>query len=132
MIDWDAVRKKFGIENFYKVRPNVDEERLYSTTDARVWAEEFGKVRPDIDQGLMICWFANAIETGRDAGHRAATADPTSHPSPAQIAVDAVHRAANGPVPKHVTDWLNAQLAAEPTGGNDGTSSSEEGEAEGV
>jgi hypothetical protein len=43
------------------------------------WAEEFcrifqGKtiggpiVRGDVDQGTMVAWFANAIETGRDAG----------------------------------------------------------------
>jgi len=51
----------------------VDELRLRETTDARVWAEEFAKVRPDVDRGLMIGWFANAIETGRDAGFRAST-----------------------------------------------------------
>ena len=44
---------------------DVDQDRLYATTDARVWAEEFAKVCPDVDQGLMIGWFANAIETGR-------------------------------------------------------------------
>lgn len=41
----------------------VDEKRLRSTTDASVWAEEFAKVCPNVDQGLMIGWFANAIET---------------------------------------------------------------------
>lgn len=58
--------------------------KLHSTTRADVWAEEFCKLftiqrrgsddRPEVsgisddDQGLMIGWFANAIETGRDAG----------------------------------------------------------------
>lgn len=43
----------------------VDRERLYATTDASVWAEEFAKVCPEVDQGLMIGWFANAIETAK-------------------------------------------------------------------
>lgn len=50
----------------------VDEKRLRGTTDASVWAEEFKKVYPDADRGTMIGWFANAIETGRDAGRLAA------------------------------------------------------------
>lgn len=45
---------------------------LHSTTDARVWAEEFvrlhrGARATDSDLGLMISWFANAIEVGRSA-----------------------------------------------------------------
>ena len=52
----------------------TNEERLRSTTDAAVWAEEFCRVMrayvvPVIDEGLMISWFANAIEMGRQAGH---------------------------------------------------------------
>jgi len=43
---------------------SVDVERLYATTDAAVWAEEFAKVEPGVDQGLMIGWFAGAIEAG--------------------------------------------------------------------
>ena len=46
--------------------------KLLSTTDAQVWAQEFMKVYDDlvivIDEGLMIGWFANAIEVGRAAG----------------------------------------------------------------
>jgi hypothetical protein len=45
---------------------------LLSTTDASVWASEFMRMFSqrlnEIDEGLMIAWFANAIETGRDAG----------------------------------------------------------------
>jgi hypothetical protein len=44
-----------------------DTKRLYGTTDASVWAEEFCK-RFDMDEGTMIAWFANAIEIGRSAG----------------------------------------------------------------
>lgn len=46
-------------------------ELLYATTDAAVWAAEFMAVLAEgveIDEGLMIGWFANAIETGRTAG----------------------------------------------------------------
>ena len=51
--------------------------KLHSTTDAKVWAEEFCKLFTVIDknnltmddqEGLMIGWFANAIEIGRGAG----------------------------------------------------------------
>lgn len=49
------------------------ELELLSTTDAQVWAQEFlrlfGERRDDLDEGLMVSWFANAIETGRSAGH---------------------------------------------------------------
>lgn len=52
------------------VRPPVavDTELLYSTTDAMVWAVEFQKVVDSgvkIDEGLMVGWFANAIETAK-------------------------------------------------------------------
>ena len=54
--------------------------RLHSTTDARVWAEEFCKrfalvavgAEPAVMEndaiGIMIGWFANTIEVGRTAG----------------------------------------------------------------
>ena len=44
------------------------------TTDATVWAkafvDRFGGIDERIDEALMIGWFANAIEKGRDTGHR--------------------------------------------------------------
>lgn len=51
-------------------------ERLYSTTDASVWAKEFcalfGIYTPEgvveDGEGLMIGWFANAIETAKRIG----------------------------------------------------------------
>lgn len=47
--------------------------KLLSTTDAQVWAEEWCKIATRlsnegeklIDEGWMVTWFANAIETGR-------------------------------------------------------------------
>lgn len=44
-------------------RPTVNQERLLGSTDAAVWAEEFAKFAPDVDEGTMIGWFANTIET---------------------------------------------------------------------
>lgn len=45
---------------------------LYSTDDAQIWAQEFmknfGHRLQDIDEGLMIGWFANAIETAKKHG----------------------------------------------------------------
>lgn len=44
----------------------IDVEKLYSTTDAQVWAQEFMTVVKSgaiIDEGLMIGWFANAMAT---------------------------------------------------------------------
>lgn len=46
-----------------------------STTDATVWAHEFVAQIPEVDEGLMITWFANAIEVGRSAGRAEAQAD---------------------------------------------------------
>lgn len=50
----------------------VDQNKLHSTTDAQVWAQEFmrefGNRKDDIDEGLMIGWFANAIETAKLLG----------------------------------------------------------------
>jgi hypothetical protein len=43
-------------------------EKLHTTTDAQVWASEFMKVveaGATVDEGLMIGWFANAIETAK-------------------------------------------------------------------
>ena len=39
------------------------------TTSADVWAAEFVRLHGG-DEGLMLSWFANAIEAGRDAGRR--------------------------------------------------------------
>lgn len=51
-------------------------QRLYATTDAQVWAREWCAVacqieaaddgRTVIDEGWMISWFANAIQTADD------------------------------------------------------------------
>lgn len=50
---------------------------LLSTTDGSRWAAEFmrlfGDRKNEIDDGLMTAWFANALEAGWTAGHRAAT-----------------------------------------------------------
>lgn len=46
---------------------------LFSSTDARVWAQRFVQRAQEIpgipaDEGAMIAWFAGAIEVGRSAG----------------------------------------------------------------
>lgn len=52
----------------------VDENALRATTDAAVWARAFLRVVHDLDgdfdEGFVIGWFANAIETGRAAGFK--------------------------------------------------------------
>ncbi len=43
-------------------------------TDGQKWAREFLSkdfAPDDIDEGLLICWFANAIMAGYDAGRAA-------------------------------------------------------------
>lgn len=46
---------------------------LLQTSDAQQWAREFiarfGAKLVEIDEGLMLAWFANAIETGRTFGY---------------------------------------------------------------
>ena len=62
------------------------EHTLLATTDAMVWAQEFCRIFTGatigspptgvnyssghrwVDEGTMLTWFANAIETGRSAG----------------------------------------------------------------
>jgi hypothetical protein len=56
----------------------MDNLNLIDTTDARIWANEWVRIareieaaddgRTVIDEGWMIGWFANALETGRRAG----------------------------------------------------------------
>lgn len=61
-------------------------QRLLSSTDGNLWATEFisviksEKFKMPIDHEFMIGWFANAIETGRSAGSRAALGDPSETP----------------------------------------------------
>ena len=47
--------------------PNL---HLHDTDDASVWAEAFVQTVKDndlvVDEDLMLSWFANAIETGKD------------------------------------------------------------------
>lgn len=45
-------------------------KKLHATTDAAVWTNEFCRLFPESDWGLMVGWFANAIEVGRDHGAR--------------------------------------------------------------
>lgn len=66
--------------------PEPDIKKLYATTDAWVWTEEFAKVAPDADKGLMVGWFANAIEIGREAGYRQRCAEESEIPFDAEVA----------------------------------------------
>lgn len=52
---------------------NVDTVKLHATDDAAIWAHEFMAViagTPNFDEGSMIAWFANAIETAKDIQRR--------------------------------------------------------------
>lgn len=40
-------------------------KKLLSTTDAKVWADEFCKMYPSMDNDVMLVRFANAIELWR-------------------------------------------------------------------
>lgn len=49
----------------------MSEINLHSTMDAQVWTKEFMRLfghylDRHIDEGLLICWFANAIMAGYD------------------------------------------------------------------
>lgn len=47
------------------ISEGADVQRLYATTDAAVWTDEFCKLNPGMDWGTMVGWFANAIETAK-------------------------------------------------------------------
>lgn len=53
----------------------MDAKDLHNTTDAQVWTKTFmeiwGSRLNEIDEGLMLGWFANAIEAGKYAESRA-------------------------------------------------------------
>lgn len=61
-------------------RYQADTKRLYATDDAKVWAEEWCKTATSIeaegaggsviDEGWMIGWFANAMETAKSLAMR--------------------------------------------------------------
>lgn len=55
---------------------------LLKTTDANTWATEFIKVNHAklVDFAMMLTWFANAIESGREAGIRQVAGDPAESP----------------------------------------------------
>ena len=51
----------------------ITNTELYATTNAAVWANAFLQCKfkeGDIDFGLMVAWFANAIETAKDHERR--------------------------------------------------------------
>ena len=52
---------------------------LLNSTEADVWAAEFVRLHGG-DEGLMLGWFANAIEVGRTAGELA-----QCEPPPAEV-----------------------------------------------
>lgn len=64
---------------------------LLDTTDAQEWAREFCRHAPAVDEGWMIGWFANAIETGRRHHPAQVAAD--------RAAVDSAIAAASEPQP---------------------------------
>jgi hypothetical protein len=59
---------------------------LINSTDAELWArmfkQQFGDVAPD--EMTMLTWFANAIETGRNAGRK----ETCSHTTTFRLADD--------------------------------------------
>jgi hypothetical protein len=82
--------------------PKADISSILSgETDARVWAQQWvltakeilareeGRSVALLDEGAMTGWFANAIETGRDAGWRAHK-PPREEPEPPPVVTDAM------------------------------------------
>lgn len=82
---WDLCEGRCAEEAGERRKKDVMDDTLnglLETTDGSVWAEEFCKrwtlttvdgAVVDDAEGLMIAWFANAIETGRGAGLRMRT-----------------------------------------------------------
>lgn len=60
--------------SYSPIAPADTATKLYATTDAQVWARSFVEiVMKDVtklDEGFMIGWFANAIETAKDHQRR--------------------------------------------------------------
>jgi hypothetical protein len=99
---------------------------LHNTTDARVWAEEFCKrfgvhdptTDNDVDdpKGLMIGWFANAIETG--SLHEARRRPKTErNPDPIPDAEETSSRSSVGRVGYSGNTVVRSRLNDEDDGG---------------
>lgn len=69
-------RREDGVNQGRSEDDQRQQERLYSTTDAKVWAAEFmysalrtpitgAHVGAYIDEDFMVTWFANAIENAK-------------------------------------------------------------------
>lgn len=92
--------------------PDLATRRLLSTDDAAEWAREWVRVareiefgddeRGVIDEGWMIGWFANAIETGRS---HAKPLLPTTSISDAELAVRHIHTARARTYEGHGVQW---------------------------
>jgi hypothetical protein len=69
--DYDALAKEAEMGYDTRTGDSIG-KLLLNTTDASVWAhhfkDQFGEVAPD--EATMLTWFANAIETGRNAGRK--------------------------------------------------------------
>lgn len=51
----------------------IPTNKLLSTFNAQVWAEEFCGMFPQIDRSTMITWFSNAIMVGYDTAIKRGT-----------------------------------------------------------
>lgn len=65
------------VDEFNRARNQFQEEMLIDESDfsnqcvdGQKWAQEFCRIYPFMDEGTMLCWFANAIEAGKDSHYR--------------------------------------------------------------
>lgn len=90
--------------------------RLIDSTDAQLWAAEWCRIareieaagddREVIDEGWMIGWFANALETGRrSADPRTVTVLAIDHGHGTNVTVHKDHDAARAELARFVHSW---------------------------
>lgn len=76
------------------------------STDAGVWARAFCKMNPAIDEGMMLGWFANAIDAGFNCSASVSSVDSNKKGKPKTYHITTV----NGVYP--FTGWTRKDLDA--------------------
>lgn len=66
-VDWNNGSTEWIHERFLTITDPKDRpDWPLPSFDARDWAAAFCRLNPTIDEGLMLAWFANALQRGFD------------------------------------------------------------------
>lgn len=100
-----------------EIERSAGEQLAYMGTDGAVWAAELcrimgvesGAVVPSAEEfkGMMLTWFANAIEAGRSAGYSSGKAELDNLIEEIQAHIPESYEASEGSAESIVMDWIS-------------------------